>query len=184
MHSHQFVKIKFGWNYLKQLLTLIFVIDKALKNNDSVDCIYLHFCKAFDSVSHSKLLLKLLNFGFYGPGFKRICPHVDSVSVLKILCEIFFLSWVVCFKAALLVHCSSLFILMTFQLVVACHRICSYLLMTPNVLTGYPLLLIVWYFRKRLMILLGGVMSGIWNLTSARYLVWSLKKVTFLCHIM
>ena len=91
-----------------------------------------------------------LTVSSYGPGFKRIFPHVDSVSVLKILCQIFFLSWVVYLKAALLVHCSSLFILMTFQLVIACHPIFSYLLMTPNVLTGSPLLLIVWYFRRRI----------------------------------
>ena len=77
----------------------------------------------------------------YGPGFKRICPHVDSVCVEDTLSHFLpVLSGVL--KAALLVHCSSLFILMTFLLVVACHPI-SYLLMTPNVLTGYLLLLIV-----------------------------------------
>ena len=54
----------------------------------------------------------------YGPGFKRICPHVDSVCVEDTLSDFLpVLSGVL--KAALLVHCSSLFILMTFLLVVA-----------------------------------------------------------------
>ena len=47
-------------------MTLISVIDKAFENNDSVDCIYHDFCKAFDSVPHAKLLQKLLDFGFTG----------------------------------------------------------------------------------------------------------------------
>ena len=47
-------------------MTLISVIDKAFENNYSVDCIYLDFCKAFDSVPHAKLLQKLLDFGFNG----------------------------------------------------------------------------------------------------------------------
>ena len=51
---------------VKQLLTLISVIDKAFENNDSVDCIYEDFCKAFDSVPHAKLSQKLMDFGFTG----------------------------------------------------------------------------------------------------------------------
>ena len=141
---------------------LISVIDKAFENNDSVDCIYLDFCKAFDSVPHAKLLQKLLDFGFTGELWawfqaylfsRRQCVCVEDTlsDFLPVLSGVL--------QAALLVHCSSLFILMTFLLVVACHPIFSYLLMTRHVLTGYPLLLIVSYFRRRLMMLLRGMMS-------------------------
>jgi len=38
----------------------------ALNSRNSVDCVYIDFNKAFDSVVHSKLYLKLTSFGFQG----------------------------------------------------------------------------------------------------------------------
>uniref|UniRef100_A0A1X7THG0 Reverse transcriptase domain-containing protein n=1 Tax=Amphimedon queenslandica TaxID=400682 RepID=A0A1X7THG0_AMPQE len=48
------------------LLSLTNIIDQAFQSNNSVDCIYLDFKKAFDSVPHNKLLFKLWKFGFTG----------------------------------------------------------------------------------------------------------------------
>ena len=79
---------------VKQLLTLTSFIDKAFENNDSVDCIYLDYRKAFDSVPHAKLLQ---NYGTLallvscGPGFKRICLLGGSVFVLTMHCQTIFL---------------------------------------------------------------------------------------------
>ena len=51
---------------IKQLLSLTTIIHKAFETNDSIDCVYLDFKKAFDSVPHNKLLYKLWKFGFTG----------------------------------------------------------------------------------------------------------------------
>lgn len=51
----------------QQMLTMMAKVYEALDNKNCVDCIYLDFRKAFDSVPHSKLLLKLWRTGIVGP---------------------------------------------------------------------------------------------------------------------
>ena len=51
---------------VQQMLTMLAVIYDALDNKHSVDCVYLDYRKAFDSVSRAKLLLKLWNIGIVG----------------------------------------------------------------------------------------------------------------------
>ena len=51
---------------IQQLLTVANTVQEALTANKSVDVIYLDFKKAFDSVSHNKLLSKLWSLGIRG----------------------------------------------------------------------------------------------------------------------
>ena len=51
--SLQLLKCKNDWTYL---------IDKG----NSVDVVYIDFCKAFDTVSHQKLIMKLSKYGIHG----------------------------------------------------------------------------------------------------------------------
>lgn len=47
-----------------QLLIIMDEWTKILDEGNNIDCIYLDFAKAFDSVSHNRLLMKLTNIGF------------------------------------------------------------------------------------------------------------------------
>ena len=48
---------------LSNLLETVELISHYLDNGNEVDLLYLDFCKAFDSVPHSRLLIKLQSFG-------------------------------------------------------------------------------------------------------------------------
>ncbi|CAB4000393.1 Hypothetical predicted protein [Paramuricea clavata] len=50
-----------------QLLSVLRDLGRTLDSGKETDLIYLDFAKAFDSVSHSKLLFKLKSFGISGP---------------------------------------------------------------------------------------------------------------------
>ena len=50
-----------------QLLSVLHDLGRTLDSGKETDLIYLDFAKAFDSVSHSKLLFKLKSFGISGP---------------------------------------------------------------------------------------------------------------------
>ena len=51
---------------LQQLLLYLQSVYQASSHGQQTDSIYLDFCKAFDSVPHSKLLLKLKQFNISG----------------------------------------------------------------------------------------------------------------------
>ena len=65
------------------LLTSVFMFTAQLscyndliKDNDKkywIDAVFLHFCKAFDSVVHSKFIYKIQMFGF----LDMLCNSVD-----------------------------------------------------------------------------------------------------------
>lgn len=61
IHQHGF---RSGHSTLTQLLECL--QDWCLSRNESVDVIYLDLAKAFDSVSHRKLMHKLLAYGIEG----------------------------------------------------------------------------------------------------------------------
>ena len=48
------------------MLEFIEYISDAIDNGEDVDTVHLDFCKAFDKVSHEKLLHKLYNCGITG----------------------------------------------------------------------------------------------------------------------
>ena len=68
--SHTFSTHQFGFlpkrSTIQQLLLVLNIIHKALHSNKGVDILYLDFRKAFDSVSHCKLLNKLWLVGIRG----------------------------------------------------------------------------------------------------------------------
>lgn len=62
--QHGFIK---GKSTVTNLLLFSTEVASAFDNNQQVDAVYLDFSKAFDSVSHIKLLSKLKLFGIRGP---------------------------------------------------------------------------------------------------------------------
>ena len=65
------------WSTVQQMLTMLAAIYDALDNKFSVECVYLDFCKAFDSVSHAKLL-KLWNIGIVGSLWDRFRVYLTT----------------------------------------------------------------------------------------------------------
>ena len=61
--QHKFIS---GKSCLSNLLETVELILQYLDNGNEVDLIYLDFCKTFDSVPHSRLLIKLQSFGITG----------------------------------------------------------------------------------------------------------------------
>ena len=61
--QHGFVE---GRSCLSNLLETLNEITRIMESGDAVDIIYLDFRKAFDSVSHGRLLIKLQKFGIVG----------------------------------------------------------------------------------------------------------------------
>ena len=55
-----------GHSTCTQLLETINDWSIALFNRHAVDCVYFDFAKAFDTVSHTKLLHKLAGYGLSG----------------------------------------------------------------------------------------------------------------------
>jgi hypothetical protein len=67
-----------------QLLECVNDWTLSIKNKKSVDIIYVDFTKAFDSVCHSKLLLKLADYGIIGSAMNGFPVFFQIVfSVLK-----------------------------------------------------------------------------------------------------
>ena len=62
-HQHGFIK---GRSCVTQLLTVLDKWTEALDNCLNLDAIYLDFSKAFDSVPHQRLLMKLEGYGIRG----------------------------------------------------------------------------------------------------------------------
>ena len=58
--QHGFMK---GRSCVTQLLAVLDEWTEALEHGGDIDCIYLDFSKAFNSVPHQRLLMKLKSFG-------------------------------------------------------------------------------------------------------------------------
>ena len=67
---------------IQQLLSVANIVQEALATNKCVDIIYLDFKKAFDSVTHSRLLSKLWYLGIRGTGSRLTLDQEDSVCAL------------------------------------------------------------------------------------------------------
>ena len=68
-HQHGFRK---GYSCVTQLIDVCDKWSEELDNKNSIDAIYLDFQKAFDSVPHQRLLLKLKGYGIQGRLLKWI----------------------------------------------------------------------------------------------------------------
>ena len=65
LSDFQFGFIK-GRSCVSQLLSVFHEIDSLLDTNTEIDVLYLDFSKAFDSINHAKLLVKLKLYGILG----------------------------------------------------------------------------------------------------------------------
>ena len=63
---------------LHQLLVFLHYIFNSFNNNTQTDVIYLDFKKAFDSVAHNELLVKLWNFGITGSVWNWFKTYLSS----------------------------------------------------------------------------------------------------------
>ena len=63
---------------MTQLLSLVHDLCQAINAKGQTDIIYLHFSKAFDKVSHRKLLQKLNSYGFRGLSYSWIRSFLSS----------------------------------------------------------------------------------------------------------
>ena len=82
------------WSTVQQLLKFMIYIHEAFNNRLQVDTVYFDIRKAFDSVSHGLLLDKLVDVGISASvwRFLKAClTHVNSVSLLRMNCPLFFL---------------------------------------------------------------------------------------------
>ena len=61
--QHGFIS---GRSCITQLLEYIEDLTEAIDNGEDVDVIYLDFCKAFDKVTHRRLVYKLEQYGIKG----------------------------------------------------------------------------------------------------------------------
>ena len=61
-----------------QLLNVFHDLGRALDSGNEIDLLYLDFAKAFDSVSHSKLLFKLKSFGISGQLFNWFADYLHN----------------------------------------------------------------------------------------------------------
>ena len=55
-----------GKSCITQLLTAVNSWTESLEENYAIDVIYFDFAKAFDSVPHKRLLVKLESYGIFG----------------------------------------------------------------------------------------------------------------------
>ena len=62
-YQHSFVK---GRSCVTQILAVLDKWTEALDNGSNIDSVYLDFAKAFDSVPHKRLLMKMKSFGITG----------------------------------------------------------------------------------------------------------------------
>jgi len=70
-NQHGFVK---GKSCLSNLLEALDYITSTLDQGEALDAIYLDYAKAFDSVPHERLLLKLSSYGIQG----KLCTWISS----------------------------------------------------------------------------------------------------------
>ena len=65
-NQHGFLQ---GRSCSTQLLEVLDIWTQILDNSDNVDVVYLDFAKAFDTVPHRRLLIKVQNYGVGGHRF-------------------------------------------------------------------------------------------------------------------
>ena len=115
-------------------------IFKAYDMSSQTDIIFLDFKKAFDSVPHDELLLKLRKIGIsgisYGSDLEPTLNPGSNVSVSMVNSQIFYLFYLVFLRAVYLALSSSSFISTTYQPQLQI-LLCSYLLMTLNATVGF-----------------------------------------------
>ena len=75
--QHQFSFLP-GRSTLQQLLIFISKLLEAKSKNMMADVVYLNFCKAFDSVPHSKLLSKLRSHGITGTLWRWFDAYLNN----------------------------------------------------------------------------------------------------------
>ena len=132
-----------GRSTVQQLLLFLDYIYDSISVGSQVDAIYLDIRKAFDSVPHYKLLLKLWENGIVGKlwdWFRTsgvIFLTVFSVSVSITHIQTYYQFYLECLKGAFLARCFLSFILMT------CSRhlnspVSFFLQMMPNCANVFP----------------------------------------------
>ena len=75
IHQHGFVK---GRSCTTQLLNTYHLVAEGIDMGIQTDCIFLDFTKAFDSVSHVRLIHKLGTFGIRGPLLQWFTSYLDG----------------------------------------------------------------------------------------------------------
>ena len=73
--QHGFVH---GRSCTTQLLSVLDKWTKAIEQGEGIDAIYLHFAKAFDSVPHQRLLVKLKGYGIGGKVLQWFAAFLDG----------------------------------------------------------------------------------------------------------
>ena len=70
-----------GFVHGRSCTTQLLVLDKwteAIEQGDSVDAIYLDFAKAFNTVPHQRLLVKLAGYGIGGKVLQWIAAFLEG----------------------------------------------------------------------------------------------------------
>ena len=135
---------------LQQLLIFLLDIFHNIDDKLQTDAIYLDLCKAFDSVPHDKLLIKLYFMGITGELWVWFKEYLSSrsqcVSINGTRSNTPPVILLVFPREAFSVHCYFLFLLMTFCLSSALSRYC-YMLMIPNATTQLVSSQTLWIFK-------------------------------------
>ena len=124
--EHYFIPTYINNNnkYVQQLLLFLNKVTSYIDSNSRCDTIYLDFSKAFDSVPHNELLVKLWRIGVTNNVWYWLREYLydrrQCVSINGRYSSLLYLSSQVYPKAAYLVHSSLCSTLMTFNRMYSC----------------------------------------------------------------